>query len=281
MFVENIGSRLSIDETALTKDELYTILTNKEGKGGSGSLVSMVEGVKATEIIPILKQIPLSKRLGVKEVTCDLSNSMRMIIRSVFPNARIVADRFHVQKLVTEALQQVRIKEKHKATEEETEGVKEAKKKGAIYVPRTYKNGDTKKQLLSRSMYLLFKPGSKWGERQKQRAEILFREFPNIEKAYKLSMQFRSFYEHSTTREAAKERLGKWYKRVDEEGFEDFIREAEYLKTREDIILNYFKNRSTNASAESFNAKLKSFRAVVRGVRDKSLFLYRVSKLYG
>ncbi|MDO3694323.1 transposase [Wenyingzhuangia sp. chi5] len=32
-------------------------------------------------------------------------------------------------------------------------------------------------------------------------------------------------------------------------------------------MLNYFKNRSTNASAESFNAKIKAFRVQFRGVK--------------
>ncbi|MBI9068006.1 MAG: transposase, partial [Salinivirgaceae bacterium] len=45
-------------------------------------------------------------------------------------------------------------------------------------------------------------------------------------------------------------------------------------------ILNYFDNRSTNASAESFNAKLKAFRATLRGVNDASFFMYRVAKIY-
>ncbi|MDW5290976.1 transposase, partial [Formosa sp. PL04] len=45
-------------------------------------------------------------------------------------------------------------------------------------------------------------------------------------------------------------------------------------------ILNYFNNRSTNASAESFNAKIKEFRAQFRGVRDIKFFLYRLTKLY-
>ncbi|WP_461632357.1 transposase [Labilibaculum euxinus] len=45
-------------------------------------------------------------------------------------------------------------------------------------------------------------------------------------------------------------------------------------------ILNYFDNRSTNASAESFNAKLKAFRASLRGVRDINFFLFRVAKIY-
>jgi len=33
-------------------------------------------------------------------------------------------------------------------------------------------------------------------------------------------------------------------------------------------IINYFDNRATNASAESFNAKVKAFRSQFRGVRD-------------
>ena len=41
-----------------------------------------------------------------------------------------------------------------------------------------------------------------------------------------------------------------------------------------------FDNRSTNASAESFNAKLKAFRATQRGVVDVEFFLYRVAKIY-
>ncbi|WP_252191228.1 transposase [Polaribacter sp. Q13] len=43
---------------------------------------------------------------------------------------------------------------------------------------------------------------------------------------------------------------------------------------------NYFNNRSTNASAESFNAKIKEFRTQFRGVRDVKFFLYRLTKLY-
>ncbi|WP_165589534.1 transposase, partial [Myroides marinus] len=45
-------------------------------------------------------------------------------------------------------------------------------------------------------------------------------------------------------------------------------------------IINYFNNRSTNASAESFNAKIKYFRMMYRGVRDKKFFLFRLTKLF-
>jgi len=56
---------------------------------------------------------------------------------------------------------------------------------------------------------------------------------------------------------------------------------ADTIVKHKTTILNYFINRSTNASAESFNAKLKGFRSLVRGVRDKKFFLFRIAKLFG
>ena len=47
LFPQNIGKRLSIDETSLSNSELYTILTNKSGKGRKGTIVAMIAGTKA------------------------------------------------------------------------------------------------------------------------------------------------------------------------------------------------------------------------------------------
>ena len=241
----------------------------------------MVKGTKADEIACILRKIPLTKRLLVKQVTMDFCPSMAISTKQVFPKADIIMDRFHVQQLITEAVQEIRIEHRWKAIKEINEKTKQYKALGKTYYPKTYLNGDTKKQLLARSRYLLFKPSSKWTDSQKERANILFKEFPKLKKAYYLSMMFRSIYEHSTTKQEAKNRLDQWYKKVDEYNFDSFITTAEYIKTREHEILNYFPNRSTNASAESFNSKLKGFRALVRGVRDKKFFLFRISEIYG
>jgi transposase len=45
-------------------------------------------------------------------------------------------------------------------------------------------------------------------------------------------------------------------------------------------IANYFDNRSTNASAESFNAKIKAFRSQFRGVSSIDFFLFRLANIY-
>ena len=58
VFPENVGTRLSIDETSLSNGELYTILTNKAAKGKKGALVAMIKGTKAEDVIETLKIIP-------------------------------------------------------------------------------------------------------------------------------------------------------------------------------------------------------------------------------
>lgn len=265
----------------MSNGELYTVVTHKTGKGGKGSLTAIVEGVKTAPIIEVLTKIPEEKRNLVQEVTLDMSNAMDAIVRSSFPRASIVTDRFHVQQLVSEAVQEMRGAARRAALKEETEAILLARKEKRIYQPTLYDNGDTKKQLLARSFYLLFKSENKWTDRQKTRAGILFKEFPEIQHAYHLSMMFRSWYEHSATKEQAKENLKQWYQKVEEETSKSFMVAAQSIRAHEDTILNYFNHRSTNASAESFNAKLKGFRALVRGVRDIKFFLFRVGKLYG
>lgn len=281
VFEENIGTHLSLDETSISNGELYTVLTNKAGKGGRGSLVALVEGTKAEDISKVFNKIPLTARLRVQEVTSDFSSSMENAVLTSFPYARLTTDRFHVQCLVTEALQEMRVRLRWKAIEEENRAVKQVRQNGKRYTPEVYANGDTKKQLLARSRYLLFKPSSQWTDRQKQRAVVLFELFPELQTGYDLTMCFRGIYETSKTREEAQRGFQDWFQRVDASKFDSFKTAAHYLEDHLPTILNYFPDRSTNASAESFNAKLKGFRALLRGVTDKKFFLFRVAKLYG
>jgi len=280
LFPENIGTRISIDETSLSNGELYTIVTNKDAKGKKGALIAIIKGTKSKVVSDVLMKITMKERLKVEIITLDMSNAMDWIVRACFPNTKKIIDRFHAQKLVTEALQEMRVAERWKAIDEENEMIENCRKTGIRYNPYTYTNGDTKKQLLARGRYILFKPQSKWSEGQRERSKILFDAFPELKKGYELSMMFRSVYEHSKTKEEAKEKLDNWYKKMEEKGFKSFITAARSIKNHEGWILNYFPERETNASAESFNAKLKGFRAMVQGVKDKKFFLFRVCKIY-
>ena len=281
LFPENIGRRISIDETALSNGELYTIVTNKDAKGKKGALIAIIKGTKSLVVSSVLMKISMNKRVKVEIITLDMSNAMDWIVRECFPNTKKVIDRFHAQKLVTEALQEMRVKERWKAIEEENKMIQKSRKTKTKCKPFRYSNGDTMKQLLARGRYLLFKPSSKWTKSQKERSDILFNEFPDLKKGYDLSMMFRSTYENTTERKVAKVKLDNWYRKVEEKKFKSFITASESIKNHEGWILNYFPERETNASAESFNAKLKGFRSLVRGVSDTKFFLYRIAKIYG
>ena len=62
------------------------------------TVIAMVRGTKAEDVIKVLLQLPLEERQKVVEVTMDLSESMRSIVESIFPNARITLDCFHIMK---------------------------------------------------------------------------------------------------------------------------------------------------------------------------------------
>jgi transposase len=280
LFPENMGPELSIDETSLSDGELYTIVTNKAGKGRKGSIVAIIFGTQAAKIIEILLRISKESRDKVVEVTLDMSYSMEVIVRSCFPNAMRTLDRFHVQKLANDAAQELRIKLRWAATNLETKEMEEAKHLKNKYQPMILTNGDTIKQLITRGRYLLFKSADKWTKSQKERARLLFWAFPELKQAYSLTHSLRMIYAHSKTKSEAKLALVRWYNKVEEAGFHSFNTIAAAVYEHLDRILNFFVNRATNASAESFNAKIKSFRATFRGVVDVKFFLFRLTKLY-
>lgn len=280
MFPDNIGPRLAIDETSLSNGELYTVVTNRDRHGRDRCLVAIVRGVRSETVIKALKVIPDELLDNVGEVTLDLSESMKRIVRTCFPKAMRVIDRFHIQKLACDAVQEMRIKHRWDAIQEANDAMESAKLKDREYVPLRYKNGDTKKELLARSRYLLFKSGDKWTVSQRQRAEILFREFPDLERAYGLCHSLRMIFSKNTLKDAARLSMARWYNKVEEAGFRSFKVIAATFRERYNDILNFYVNRSSNAAAESFNAKIKSFRASLRGIVDEKFFLYRLAKIY-
>lgn len=280
VFPENIGLNLSLDETSLSNGELYTVLTNKAAKGKTGALVAIVEGTQSDKVIEAIKKIPLEEREKVEEVTVDMAGCMQKIVKSCFPNATRVIDRFHVQKLAYDALQEMRINHRWDAINEETNAIENAKADGVKYVPAYLENGDTKKQLLARSRYLLFKSGEKWTDKQKLRAKVLFELYPDLKEAYSLTHSLRMIFSKTTVKGVAYTKLARWFNDVANSGFKSFNTISATLYSHYPEVLNFFDNRSTNASAESFNAKIKAFRATQRGVVDIPFFLFRLSKIY-
>ena len=109
LFPDNLGDNLSLDETCLSNGDVYTILTNKSAHGRKGAIVAMAKGVASDIVSAIFKRLPHKGRIQVKTITTDLSSAMMLTARRCFPAAKLINDRFHVQQLVSEAIDQMRV----------------------------------------------------------------------------------------------------------------------------------------------------------------------------
>ena len=279
IYPENIGEHLSIDEVSLSKGELYTFVSNKSGRGKKKTIVASIKGTKSQDIIEIINKIPLEKRKLVKEITLDMANNMQLASKTCFPESYLVTDRFHVVKLVMEALQHLRVKYRWEEIEKENQAIKTAKEQGIKYIPITFENDDTPKQLLARSRYIIAKKPNDWTENQKIRAELLFKNYPLLHQAYKHTLEFRNIYEE-TSREIAQEKILNWIQKTKLLNMNVFNTAANSINYHLETILNFFVKRNTNANAESFNSKIKLFRANQRGVINTKFFLFRLEKLF-
>jgi transposase len=253
-------------------------VTSRDCHGGEGCPVVIVAGTKAEVIIEASNHISEEVRETVEEIALDLPDSMRKTVRCSFPRALRVTDRFHIQKLGCDAVREIRIKHRWDAIQEDNDKREEVT--GERYEPVRYDNGNTKKELLAGSRYLLFKPGEKWTPSQRKRVEILFKEYPDLKKAYGLSHALRMIFVKNTIKDAARLSMAKWYNRVEEAGFHSFNVIAATFYEHYDDILNFYNNCSSNAAAESFNAKIKVFRTALRGVIDVKFFLFRFAMIY-
>jgi len=156
LYPENITESLSIDEVSLSKGELYTLVTNKNiNVKNKGSLVAVINGTDAKTIQSVLEKIQVETRNKVTEVSMDMARNMGLAIKNTFSKCTMVIDRFHVVRLVLDAMQHLRVSLRWEAIDMENEAIKLAKKEGKRYQSPEYSNGDTLRELLARSRYLL------------------------------------------------------------------------------------------------------------------------------
>ena len=292
---ENFGENMAVDDKNIG-GEGCTIISNKE----TGKIALLATTTKIKILIEVLSKIPARTLFSVRTISKDLAEGYDWLARTTFMNAIRIADKFHVVKLAFEALQAVRIRYRQKILTEERERRAKAKererdkreicqKTREVYqlrkqpVPRIkkYENGETIKELLARSRYLLFKLSEKWTESQRERAEILFREFPEIKTAYNLICQFRIFYKIKIGEkgEAARQ-LREWMQQVGQTDIEELYDFAATVEQRSDEILNYFDAGHTNAFAESLNSQIQSFVGMNSGTRDQDFFFFRLKNYF-
>jgi transposase len=209
----------------------------------------------------------------VKSVSCDMSPSYKKFCKEVFPNTRLVVDKFHVIKHLMDALQQVRKQLKTQCLNDKSLVSQPDEDPG---LERAW----TDVELLERSRYILCKMQSDWDEDEKQMMEHLFNRFPVLQSAYLLTQKLRLWYNGRNIGKnlnTLENELNNWCDEVNQAKIAAFKAVRKMIEKHQDDILNYFREGQTNAKAENMNGKIQRFLANNFGIRDRDFFLYRVA----
>ncbi len=220
---------IGIDERFFTRrrgrSEFVTVFTDYNNKRLREVAFGKVKG----ELIAQLQDI--EGRANVKNVVIDMSDSYRSFIRDFFPNAKIIADKFHVIRLLTPALNKYRV---------------------AI-------TGDKRKLPIRR---LLMCPRYKLKYYERDALDLWLREHPELREIYAAKEAIYSFYRIKGTNRAARA-LTRLTDLLAHSKLKEIKRVRRTLRAWRVEILNYFENRLTNARTEGVNnvAKLVQKRA--------------------
>lgn len=295
--LENWGTHIAIDEKHI-RGRYHTIISN----GTTGKIILMVRSVKSRELYSIVRQhFTSDQMMNVQVVTKDGAQAYDWLSRQAFPNAAKVLDKFHVLQWVFDGLQQVRTELKNEYIIAEYEksqqlssqyrsAMAKAKQTGATVHHSDYKlaveklsNGETIKEALHRSRYLLFKYEDQWNEEQERRAQCLFDRYPQLEAVYVHVLKFRTWYSKDNIGACPNTMLLKLTDWIEE--LRQFRRTplralANTIKRRSGQIINYFVTGKTNAPAEALNRNIKRFIGVNYGVRNLNYFYFRLNTIF-
>lgn len=264
---------MSIDEKMID-EEFYTVMTNRQ----TGKIAMLAETLQVAELGKLIDKIGEAKE-KVKEITLDLSPAYERLCEQYF-NATLTADKFHVIKHITEAVQTLRLRLK----QEEISKLPATKKERKEYEKQTKLiNGESRVEMLTRSRYILFKHQKSWTVSQQKRAVLLFETFPTLQTVYELTIQLRNWlskdnvgqYEWQTEKQ-----LIHWYDQAEQVKIPEIENLRRLIGSHEQKIINYFKTGKTNAKAEAMNSKIQRFITANYGVRNKDFFLYRLARYF-
>jgi len=136
----------------------------------------------------------------------------------------------------------MRVSLRWEAIEEENTAIKQARERNEKYYPQVLANGDTLKELLARSRYLLNKFEDDWTSNQAKRAAILFEKYPLLKTVYKLTLSFWGIYKN-TSKTIGLTQLNEWKEKVMAMKIMKFNTVVNSIEYHLDNILNFFDNR--------------------------------------
>jgi transposase len=217
-------------------------------------LVGLVESRKHKDIKAVLKEWGDKVLSQIKEVSINLSGNYRGLVRRVLPNADIVADRFHVMKLVNAELNRARNAEKKVINE-----IKDDVQKEELQA------------VLKDSKYAILKPEERLTEKQKIKLEAVKQTFPKLAARHRQKEAFRSIFEEAKDWTDGVFKLLGWLK----DAQHIFRDSAATIGRWFEEISNYFESRTTSGAVEGINNRLKLIKRSGYGFRNFANFRLR------
>lgn len=239
---------LAIDEIAYGKGQKYlTVVLDLE----TNDVVHVAEGHSKESLAPFFKRLRYA-RVRLKAIAVDMHEPYRASILEYYRRSvAIVHDRFHVVKLLNEALDEVRRDEMRNATSEDV------------------------KRVLTGIRYLVLRANENLKDKNRPQLEEMLQLNLNLSKAYILKEQLRLFW-NEPHRRAAKKFLKNWVKSAMDTGIQALQRFAKTLVRHTEGLLAYFKHPITTGPLEGLNNAIKVLKRKAYGYRDLVFFKLRI-----
>lgn len=242
---------LGIDEFSIGKNHDYmTIFIDLD----TGQIIHAIEGRSKEDIIPFLKKIA-RKATKLKAVAMDMSGPYKSSVKEWLPNRDIVFDRFHVMKLMNEAIDEIRREQLH-----------------------FYKKAGV--DVLKGCRYLLLKNIESLEPHHRTGLQTILEMNAPLACAHMLKEQLREFWAQQNHHSAVNF-LAKWiYCGAIESNIPQLVRVARTLLHHHEGLTNYYKHMITNATTEGINNKIETLKRQAYGYRDMEYFKLRLYHLH-
>ena len=221
--------RIGVDEFSYRKRHKYlTVVVDHELR----RVVWSGPGKGAETLTTFFEEVGTERCAEIEVVTIDMSGGYQKAILEHLPNAKIVFDRFHVQRLASDALDAVRREELR-----EVRGTPEGTD-------------------LFRSRFVLLK--NPWNLDQRERRKLREIEKSNalLFRAYLLKETLAKALEYTQPKRATRA-LKDWLAWASRSKLKPFVKAARTIRKHFDGVLAYVEERITNGLVEGLNTRLR------------------------
>lgn len=253
---------LGLDEIALRKGQgNYVTLVTGRFRDGEIVILGVLPGHEKAVVVDFLRLIPQRILQRVQAVCCDLWEAYTEAVREEIPNARIVADRFHVARHYRDAADDLRKQELHRLKKELS--------------PEAY-------QTLKGSMHAFRKNARDLNQEERKTLKRFFQHSASAKQAYTLRERLTAIFEMSLSQKQAQAKFRHWIQQVQQSGLHCFDPFLKLLDSWWQEITNYFIQRENSGFVEGFNNKVKVLKRRCYGIFNlKHLFQRIYLDLHG